>query len=44
VRGLAWEPPKKVTEKHIRTILAEAGAREWQIDLLADGLAKALEA
>jgi ribonuclease D len=44
VRGLAWEPPKKVTEKHIRTLLAENGAREWQIDLLAEGLAKALEA
>jgi ribonuclease D len=43
VRGLAWEPPKKVTEKHVRTILADGGAREWQIDLLAAGLAKALE-
>ncbi|WP_307792882.1 ribonuclease D [Glycomyces niveus] len=44
VRGLAWEPPKKVTEKHVRTILADGGARAWQVDLLAEGLAKALEA
>ncbi|HEX2145959.1 MAG TPA: HRDC domain-containing protein [Glycomyces sp.] len=44
VRGLAWEPPKKVTEKHIRTVLFEGGAREWQIDLLAEGLTEALKA
>ncbi|WP_030154361.1 ribonuclease D [Glycomyces sp. NRRL B-16210] len=43
VRGLAWEPPKKVSEQHVRTVLAEGGAREWQIDLLAAGLAGALE-
>lgn len=44
VRGLAWEPPKKVTEKHVRTVLTDGGARAWQVDLLAEGLAKALEA
>lgn len=44
VRGLAWEPPKRVTEEHIRTVLAEHGAREWQIELLAEGLAAALNA
>jgi ribonuclease D len=43
VRGLAWEPPKKVTEQHIRTVLAEGGAREWQIELLAEGLTEALQ-
>ncbi|MFB9662003.1 ribonuclease D [Glycomyces mayteni] len=43
VRGLAWEPPKKVSEKHVRTVLAEGGAREWQIELLAEGLAEALK-
>ena len=42
VRGLAWEPPKKASEKHIRATLLEAGARPWQVDLLAEGLAKAL--
>ncbi|THV42694.1 ribonuclease D [Glycomyces buryatensis] len=42
VRGLAWEPPKKASEKHIRATLSEAGARQWQIDLLAEGLAEAL--
>jgi ribonuclease D len=44
VRGLAWEPPKKVTEDHVRTVLAEGGAREWQIELLAEGLTEALQA
>ncbi|WP_240037691.1 HRDC domain-containing protein [Glycomyces paridis] len=43
VRGLAWEPPKRVTESHVRTVLAEGGAREWQIELLAAGLAGALQ-
>jgi ribonuclease D len=27
VRGLAWEPPKHVTEQHLRSVLAEGGAR-----------------
>ncbi len=43
VRGLAWEPPKAVTEEHVRTVLTEGGAREWQIELLASGLAEALK-
>ena len=43
VRGLAWEPPKRVSEEHVRTILTEGGAREWQIELLASGLAEALK-
>jgi ribonuclease D len=43
VRGLAWEPPKQVTEERVRTVLAEGGAREWQIGLLAEGLAEALK-
>ncbi|GAB3644593.1 ribonuclease D [Glycomyces tarimensis] len=42
VRGLAWEPPKNAGEKHIRETLLEAGARPWQVDLLAEGLAEAL--
>lgn len=44
VRGLAWEPPKRVTVEHVRTTLAEGGAREWQIELLAEGLTEALQA
>jgi ribonuclease D len=43
VRGLAWEPPKNVTEEHVRTTLADGGAREWQIELLAEGLTEALQ-
>ncbi|GAB4000154.1 hypothetical protein GCM10029992_31190 [Glycomyces albus] len=42
VRGLAWAPPRKVTEKHIRAALSDSGARAWQIGLLAEGLAEAL--
>ncbi|GAB3225803.1 ribonuclease D [Glycomyces halotolerans] len=42
VRGLAWEPPKKIGEKQVRAHLLEAGARPWQVALLAEGLAKAL--
>ncbi|MEU6859165.1 HRDC domain-containing protein [Glycomyces sp. NPDC046736] len=43
VRGLAWEPPKQASEPRVREVLAEGGAREWQIELLAQRLAKALE-
>jgi ribonuclease D len=43
VRGLAWEPPKRVTERHVRTVLTEGGAREWQVELLAEGLTEALQ-
>ncbi|WP_307789232.1 ribonuclease D [Glycomyces salinus] len=42
VRGLAWAPPKRVNERHIRSVLLDAGARQWQVDLLAAGLAEAL--
>jgi ribonuclease D len=42
VRGLAWAPPKKLGERQVRAVLAGAGAREWQIDLLGKGLAEAL--
>lgn len=42
VRGLAWAPPKRVNERHIRSALLDAGARQWQVDLLAAGLAEAL--
>ena len=42
VRGLAWEPPQLVDEWHVRSVLLEAGARQWQVDLLAAELAEAL--
>ncbi len=42
VRALAWEPPKHVSEQHVRETLLNAGAREWQVDLLAARLAEAL--
>ncbi|WP_277605536.1 ribonuclease D [Glycomyces sp. L485] len=42
VRALAWDPPKKISERHIRDTLLAAGARTWQVELLSDGLAEAL--
>jgi ribonuclease D len=41
VRRLAWEPPQP-GEDGVRARLAEVGARPWQIELTAAGLAKAL--
>ena len=42
VRRLAWEPPEETTEAAVRDLLAEFGARPWQLDLVAAGLAEAL--
>ncbi len=42
VRALAWEPPSRLSEEDVREALLEAGARRWQVDLLAGGLTEAL--
>jgi ribonuclease D len=42
VRRLAWQPPAEVTENAVRTALVAAGARPWQVDLVAGALAAAL--
>jgi ribonuclease D len=42
LRRLCWDPPAPVTEDSIRAYLAAGEAREWQIELCASGLAKAL--
>jgi ribonuclease D len=42
VRRLAWQPPKPVDETAVREELAGYGARPWQIELCAPGLATAL--
>jgi ribonuclease D len=42
VRRLAWEPPDRISEETVAQALAEHGARRWQIELLAAGLAAAL--
>jgi ribonuclease D len=44
VRALAWDPPAEHTAEVVRGILAEAGARQWQIDLVAEDLAAGLDA
>jgi ribonuclease D len=42
VRGLAWDPPDPVTADAVATLLAEGGARPWQVELTAAPLAAAV--
>jgi ribonuclease D len=42
VRNLAWEPPADVSVQTVAAELRAAGAREWQIGLIAEQLAAAL--
>ncbi len=42
VRRLAWEPPNPLDEAAVRAALAASGARQWQLDLLAADLTRAL--
>lgn len=44
VRTLAWDPPAEHTPDVVRSILAEGGARPWQIDFVAEDLAAGLDA
>lgn len=43
VRRLAWSPPDPITPQTVSDTLASRGARAWQIALLAEGLAAALQ-
>jgi len=38
LRRLCWEPPREISESTIEAALLEAGARQWQSDLLAQSL------
>lgn len=42
VRKLAWEPPLEIDEAEIAETLIRAGARAWQVDQIASGLAAGL--
>lgn len=42
VRRLCWEPPADISPEAIATVLAERGARPWQVELTADLIADAL--
>jgi ribonuclease D len=42
VRRLTWTPPAVADEASVREALAAAGARAWQIDLVAAALAESL--
>jgi ribonuclease D len=44
VRRLAWSPPARLSVESVAEALAALGARPWQVELVAPGLAKALEA
>lgn len=43
VRRLAWTPPESLSPASVSAALAGAGARRWQISLVADELTTALE-
>lgn len=42
LRRVTWDPPESLTEEGVAGALRARGAREWQIRLTADGVAKAL--
>jgi ribonuclease D len=42
VRALAWEPPDPLSAESVAVVLADGGARPWQIELTAAPLATAL--
>jgi ribonuclease D len=43
VRRLAWTPPDEVTDEAVVESLLGMGARQWQVELVAAGLAAALD-
>nr|WP_296066166.1 ribonuclease D [uncultured Actinoplanes sp.] len=42
IRRLAWSPPDEVTARTVSDTLLGFGARNWQVSLLAEGLANVL--
>jgi len=44
LRRLCWSPPRPLDASSIAATLGAGGARAWQVELLADGLAAALTA
>lgn len=43
VRRLSWSPPEEISAQTVRARLASAGARDWQISLIADRLVQTLQ-
>lgn len=41
-RAVAWDPPNPPSEENIAALLAELGARPWQIELASPSIAEAL--
>jgi ribonuclease D len=44
LRRICWTPPAPDDESHIRTALVDMGARAWQVDAVADPIARAFVA
>ncbi|WP_278312945.1 ribonuclease D [Lolliginicoccus levis] len=44
VRQLAFEPPEPLDVANVRSVLRAGGAREWQAELVAEPIEKALQA
>ncbi|ROP32699.1 ribonuclease D [Couchioplanes caeruleus] len=42
IRRLAWSPPEEIAPQTVGETLRGFGARDWQVGLIADALAKAL--
>jgi len=42
IRRLAWSPPDEVSPQTVADTLRGFGARNWQVGLIADGIAAAL--
>jgi len=42
VRRLTWSPPEDLTAESVAAVLAELGARRWQVELVTVPLTKAL--
>ena len=43
VRRLAWSPPQPLSPESVSVALTEGGARRWQVELVGEALARALE-
>jgi ribonuclease D len=42
IRRLAWSPPEEISAQTVGDTLRGFGARNWQVGLIADGLAHVL--
>ncbi|MDQ1605437.1 MAG: ribonuclease, partial [Actinomycetota bacterium] len=43
IRRLSWTPPEQLDSDIVASALRDLGAREWQVELTATALARALD-